>query len=62
MYPGSITLITGENQKTQNIVAMANVGIAMQEGRHVYHNGCSREGSQISPETLSSSDKFSELQ
>lgn len=61
MYPGSITLITGENQKTQNIVAMAYVGIAMQEGRHVYHNGCSREGSLISPETLSSSDKFSEL-
>ena len=59
MYPGRITLITGEDQKTQNIVAMAHVGMAMYDGRHIFHNGCSREGWRISPDTLSSSDKFS---
>ncbi|MCY4578410.1 MAG: hypothetical protein OXD31_05115 [Chloroflexi bacterium] len=61
MYSGRITLITGENQQTQNLVAMANVGMAMQDARHIFHNGCSREGWFISPETLSTSDKFSEL-
>ncbi len=61
MYPGRITLITGENEKTQNIVAMAHVGMAVQDGRQIFHNGCSREGWRISLESLSSSDKFSEL-
>ena len=61
MYSGRITLITGENQQTQNLVAMANVGMAMQDGRHIFHNGCSREGWFIGPETLSTGDKFSEL-
>ena len=61
MYSGRITLITGEDQQAQNLVAMANVGMAMQDGRHIFHNGCSREGWFISPETLSTNDKFSEL-
>lgn len=61
MQSGRITLITGENEKTQNIVAMAHVAMAIRDGRPIFHNGCYREGWVISPEVLTSSGRFSEL-
>ena len=61
MYAGGIILFTGEDDQAQNTVAMMHVGIALEIGQPIYHNGCSNHGWLIQPETLSSAARFAAL-
>lgn len=56
-----VVLITGEGDQGQNLVAMACVESAMQNGQMVLHNGCSSEGLRITDKALSSDDILAEL-
>ena len=58
---GQVTIITGEVNQGQNIVAMGHIGQALQYEVSPFHNGCSNRGFRISPETLADENKFLRL-
>ena len=58
---GDVTIITGEEDHGQNIVAMMHIGQALQDGSVPFHNGCSNRGFSIRPELLADEEEFVEL-
>lgn len=56
-----VVLITGEGDQGQNLVAMACVEAAIQNGQTILHNGCSKAGLRISKTALSQDEDLAEL-
>ena len=58
---GSIVIITGEGDQGQNILAMAYVAAAIQNGHSLFQNDCSNQGSRLTTEAISSDKRPAEL-
>ena len=58
---GQVTIVTGEADQGQIIVAMSHIGQALEYGEKPFHNGCSNRGFGITPDTLEDESKFLDL-
>ena len=56
-----VTIITGEGDQGQNLVAVAPLNIALRSGQTPYHNGCFNRGCRITEAALSSDAQLANL-